>query len=99
MTIRVVSTVPPGYRELGEAVIATDLAVQFQYRAWVLWVPKSAMVYCRRKFYAAQWAVDTSREHRSAIRFHRDDDAYDHAVRNRGDLSRLYGTGYAVDSN
>lgn len=96
MVIRVVSTLPRGYRELHEAVHATDLAAQFRYHSWVLWVPAAALVLYRGKFYAAQWAIDTSREHRSAVKFRNEDDAYDHATRNQGNLSRLYGASYHV---
>lgn len=97
MKIRLASTVPSGYRELDEAVFVTDLAVQFRYHAWILWVPASALVLCRGKFYAAQWAVDSGRKHKSAYMFKDDEDAYWHVVIMRGDLSRLYAAEYVAE--
>jgi hypothetical protein len=61
---------PRGYRHLKYVVqlSATGLAVQVRYYRWLLWVPIKAVAIAWPSYelFVNGWAVDSSKEHRSA---------------------------------
>jgi hypothetical protein len=63
---------PRDYRELHEPVAETDKAVRFRYYAWLIWIPRSALVKVGDVYTAPPWAIDSAKEHASA-RHYRDD--------------------------
>lgn len=59
---------PAGYRILGEPVGQTEKAIQFCYYNWIIWLPKFAVIHLRDdSFCAPIWAIDSGKEHESAL--------------------------------
>ncbi len=55
----------------------TALAVRFRYYGWLLWIPRSALSHVGDAYTAPAWAIDTAREHESAVHFSDEREALD----------------------
>lgn len=78
---------PAGHRILHEPVAETDSAVRFRYYAWILWIPRSALVKVGAEYTTPAWAIDTAKEHPSARRFSSDAEAAEYGAELRGEVT------------
>ncbi len=89
--IRQRRTRPSGHRELHEPVGETDRAVRFRYYAWLIWIPRTALVKVGDAYTAPDWAIGSAKEHASARRYRSDDEAAEVAAELRGEDTPLRG--------
>ena len=75
---------PTGYRELHEPVAETDKAVRLRYYAWLIWIPRSALVKVGETYTAPAWAIDSAKAHPSARSYRDDTEAQEVSAELRG---------------
>ncbi len=58
--------------------------MRFRYYAWLIWIPRSAVVKVGDVYTAPPWAIDSAKEHASARHYRDDDEAREVSAEIRG---------------